>query len=371
MAAGDHAHLQVFGQAATSGLKEMFPQTDLKVVPQKGGTVDVIGGEDVQAKAIGEDTIDVAWRDNLKIAVPVKVAANTITDLQISPARKNDQHRPGGHVCSIRHAGRQPRGPHADGRRAVECHRSRGRERGLRHDGRRHRPRTNQGDRRVRRTKGRGHPERHPRRGRGSASIVRRRRHHDGGVYRRSMAAGVVIGDGTVVGGIQPAGKVVGLVFEPPFYRSGVQAMPQTAKLLRQYENGGFDDVSNDPNVKVTDPKVGGRQDREGRRRLEGIAGRARHDQDDRHARRPDRRHGDRNQRRRDAGTAIAGQLVVNPTTLSLWSGETQADHQATIDPGGGQAPVPVEVTVKAPEGQGIVSVEGNKVTGRSVGECP
>ena len=32
--------------------------------------------------------------------------------------------------------------------------------------------------------------------------------------------------------------------------------MPQTAKLLRQYENGGFDDVSNDPNVKVTEPKA-------------------------------------------------------------------------------------------------------------------
>ena len=125
MAAGDHQHLQVFGRAATSGLKEMFPQPDLKVAPQKGGTVDVIGGEDVQAKAIGEDTIDVSWRDKLKIAVPVKVAANTITDLQITPARKNDQHRPGGHLRGIRHARRQPRDPHSRGRRAVECHRSR------------------------------------------------------------------------------------------------------------------------------------------------------------------------------------------------------------------------------------------------------
>ncbi len=46
----------------------------------------MIGGEDVQAKAIGEDTIDIAWRDKLKIAVPVKVAANVVTDLQISPS---------------------------------------------------------------------------------------------------------------------------------------------------------------------------------------------------------------------------------------------------------------------------------------------
>ena len=36
------------------------------------------------AKAVGEDTIDVAWRDKLKIDVPVNVAANAITDLQIS-----------------------------------------------------------------------------------------------------------------------------------------------------------------------------------------------------------------------------------------------------------------------------------------------
>ena len=66
----------------------MFPQTDLKVAPQKCGTVDVIGGEDVQAKAVGEDTIDIAWRDKLKIAVPVKVAANVVTDLQIAPTPK-------------------------------------------------------------------------------------------------------------------------------------------------------------------------------------------------------------------------------------------------------------------------------------------
>jgi hypothetical protein len=32
---------------------------------------------------------------------------------------------------------------------------------------------------------------------------------------------------------------------------------------------------------------------------------------------------------------------------------------------------VPVESTVKAPDGQGIVSVEGNKVTGRAVGDVP
>ena len=33
--------------------------------------------------------------------------------------------------------------------------------------------------------------------------------------------------DDTVVGGVKPAGKVVALVFEPPFYRAGVQAIPK------------------------------------------------------------------------------------------------------------------------------------------------
>ena len=68
-------------------------------------------------------------------------------------------------------------------------------------------------------------------------------------------------------------------------------------------------------------------------------------------------------------GTVISGQLTGIPSTLSLWSGETQTIASAAIDPGGGQPPVPVEVTIKAPDGQGIVSAEGNKITGRSVGD--
>ena len=88
MAAGDHQHLRIFGRAATSGCKEMFPQPDLKVAPRKTDTVDVIGGEDVQAKAVGEDTIDVSWRDKLKIAVPVNVAANVVQGSANRPIRK-------------------------------------------------------------------------------------------------------------------------------------------------------------------------------------------------------------------------------------------------------------------------------------------
>ena len=63
----------------------MFPQADLNVVPEKGG-VEVIAGEDMQARTIGKDTINITWRNRLKAAVPVNVAANTISDLEIKPA---------------------------------------------------------------------------------------------------------------------------------------------------------------------------------------------------------------------------------------------------------------------------------------------
>ena len=62
-----------------------------------------------------------------------------------------------------------------------------------------------------------------------------------------------------------------------------------------------------------------------------------------------------------------AGRLKV-PDTVSLWPGETQV-IPASIDPGGGQPLTPVEATVTAPDGQGIVTANGNKVTGQSVGE--
>ena len=60
----------------------------------------------------------------------------------------------------------------------------------------------------------------------------------------------------TLITPIVPAGKVVGLAFRPPAYQAGVQAMPQTSKLLRQYENGGFDDLGDDQSVTVTEPNA-------------------------------------------------------------------------------------------------------------------
>ena len=56
----------MFGRADRSGLKELFAQPDLKAAPRKPDVVDV-NGDVVRGKAIGDDTIDVAWRDKLKL----------------------------------------------------------------------------------------------------------------------------------------------------------------------------------------------------------------------------------------------------------------------------------------------------------------
>ena len=85
VAVNDHQPLKVYGKALTSGLQEMFPQPDLKIASRKTDTVDVIGGEDVYGKAVGSDTINIALRDKLKIDVPVNVAANVLSGLEIRP----------------------------------------------------------------------------------------------------------------------------------------------------------------------------------------------------------------------------------------------------------------------------------------------
>ena len=146
---------------------------------------------------------------------------------------------------------------------------------------------------------------------------------------------GVVIGQCL----IRPAGRVVGLSFEPPFYRAGVQAMPQTAKLLRQYENGGFDDVSNDANVKIADPKPDVVK-------VEKVAGgwkvspvapgmtKMSATLDGQTASMAIEFMGDA-----APGGAIAGELKVDPSTvLEPLVGRDKA-NQRRIDPGGGQLP--------------------------------
>ena len=63
---------------------------------------------------------------------------------------------------------------------------------------------------------------------------------------------------GSGVTTITPSGNVVGLKFDPDRYLAGTQAVPLTTKLLRQYSDGSFDDVSNDPGVQITKPAKDG-----------------------------------------------------------------------------------------------------------------
>ncbi len=368
MAAGDHQHLRVFGRAATSGLKEMFPQTDLKVAPRKFTTVDVIGGEDVQAKAVGEDTIDISWRDKLKIAVPVKVAANIVTDLQIvpNPTTVNIGDAVPYMVSAMRGGNRVVLTP-ADGLRMnVSDPTVAGVASGTTVVS------TGPGETKVIADYGGQKAEAILTVTPGAAGVASLGNGVNvirSGVIRDGYGGQVVIGEGGTV--VKPAGRVVALVFEPPFYRQAIQAIPQTARLHRQYENGGFDNVSNDPNVKVTepDPRIAKIEKvNDGWRIVPTAPGMTKMT-----ATLNDQTAGMAIEIMGDAaapGAPIAGRLVV-PEMLSLWSGETVAITSAVVDPGGGQAPVPVGVTVKAPDGQGIVSAEGNKVTGRSVGDVP
>ena len=364
MAVNDRAHLQVFGRAQTSGLKEMFPQPDLKVAPQKTDTVNVIGGEDVQGKAVGTDTLDVAWRDKLKTTVPVRVAANTLSELQIDPSVQtvNAGQTVTYQVSAVR-GGNRVILTAADGVQlnvtdptvasvvtgtTVTA--------------------TNPGQTKVIATFGGSKAE-------GVLNVTQ-------GVAGGPVATGVgITTDGTIIGsdgvthvvgnGTIVSGNVAGLLFEPPLYEAGVQAIPQIAKLLRPHQGGGFDDVSNDPNVKITaepKPEIAKYEKVNGGWKITPVAA---------GMTRLSATLGDLNATMAivlngggPGGTTISGQLVVNPTTQDLWLGQA-ATINGVIDPGGGQPPVPVEVTLKAPDGQGIVKVNANKVTGLAVGDVP
>jgi hypothetical protein len=357
MAVGDHQHLGIFGRAPTSNLKEMFPQPDLQVVPRSANTVNVIGGEDVLAIGVGADTIDATWRGKLKVAVPVKVGANTISGLQIAPSPATIYPGQGipYQVSALRGGNRVILTP-ADGLQLNV---------------------TNPAVANV--VSGTTVQAMKP----GVTGVVA---NFGGQKVEATLnvtpaVAGVVPQPGPFVIAVDHPGTTVvagrraaGLVFEPPLYRAGLNALPQTAKLFRQNENGTVDPVSDDPNVKITaepNPGIATIKKVDGGWEVHHVG--------------PGltKMSATLNGQSADMGIdimsgagigevqagTIAGRLVVDPASvLELWSGETKP-ISGYIDPGGGLPFVPVQVTVKAPEGQGIVAVNGNNVTGRSVGE--
>ncbi len=359
--------LRVFGRADRSGLKEMFPQPDLKAAPQKPDVVDVVG-DIVRGKSVGEDTIDVAWRDRLKFEVPTKVTANTITGLQIDPPQCTINTSQGKtyEVTGMR-----------GGNRVILTERD-GVQLGI------FDPNVAAwaagttviskaaGQTRVVATLGGEKAEATlnvtvapP----GQLTIAQPGVITDGNIYGPGGRV-IRVGAGTIVSGIRPSGSVVGLRFEPDRYLAGVQAMPLTTKLYRQYENGGFDDVSDDANVKIAqnaDPSIAKMEKVNGGWRISPVA--------------PGQTSAAASFNGQTASLSIeingeggatlpvSGTLVVNPGTISLWSGQTAVIGGAMIDPGNGQPPIPVKVKLTAPANQGIVAADRDQITGRSVGD--
>jgi hypothetical protein len=361
LSVGETRPLQVFGRADRSGLKEMFPQPDLKTAPREPDVVDVTGDR-VHGKAIGEDTIDVAWRDKLKLEVPAKVTANEITGLQIEPKESTINTNEGKtyEVTGMR-----------GGDRVVLTER----------DG----VQLNVTDPNVAVVAtGNTVVSRAP----GQTKVVAtlggekaeatlnvtlappgelpagRTDVTPGGVVYGIHGEKVYIGDPSVTE-IKPAGKVLALQWEPQLFQNGVQAMPQTAQLHRRYENGGFDDVSNDPGVQITtesNPAIAKMEKVDGGWKITPVA--------------PGvttvaAKLGELTaQMNVEINGEPAGTLILNPSAISLWSGQTAVIGGAELDPGNGQPHFPAKVKITAPDNQGIVSADGDKITGRSSGDA-
>ena len=362
MAVGSVNGLRIFGRADKSGQKELFVQPDLKATPRKPNVVET-EADSVKAKAEGDDTIDVAWRNKLKLEVPVKVTANAITGLQIDPKECTINTNQGKtYEVSAMRGGNRVVLTTADGVQlnvtdpnvadvvsgtTVASKAA--------------------GDTKVIATLGAekaeavlhvvpGGPDQERRVG---PDVIY---DEHGGVHH--------IGDGGGTTVITPSGAVVGLRWKPDLYRTIVGAVPQTAQLHRQYANGGFDDVSNDPNVKITkEPNAAiAKMERvDGGWKITAVA--------------PGTTTmaatlGDQTASMNiiingDDNVKVAGNLILNPPSISIWSGETQPIASAEIDPGNGQAHIPAKVKITVPENQGgIVAANGDQITGRSPGDA-
>jgi hypothetical protein len=355
--------LRIFGRADRSGLREMFPQPDLKAAPRTADVVDV-NGDIVRGKAIGEDTIDVAWRDKLKLELPAKVTANELTGLQIDPkdftintnqgkTYEISAMRGGKRVILTDRDGVQlnvtdPNVAAADGTTVIS---------------------KAPGQTKVVATLGSEKAE-------ATLNVTQAIAElppgqgviDDGGYFYDGHGRRVIIGEPRV-SAIPPTGKVLALQWEPTLFQKAVQAIPQTAVLHRRYENGGFDDVSNDPGVQITqepNPAVAKMKKVDGGWEIAPVGPgltRVAAKLGDLTAPMNIEINGD------PTGGTLAGNLILNPSMLSIWLGETHTIDNAEVDPGNGQPHIPVKVKITPPDNQGIVAVDGDRITGRSVGD--
>jgi len=87
MSVGDLRRLRILGRAG-GGIRELFPQPELKVTP--GGSnpeaIEIVGPGQIAAVAPGNAEVTVSWADRLSRQLPVTVTDNPLTDLSIDPA---------------------------------------------------------------------------------------------------------------------------------------------------------------------------------------------------------------------------------------------------------------------------------------------
>ncbi len=372
MAVGDVDHLPVLGKAPC-GIHEMFPQDDLKlsVGGATPGAISIAGFNQVHALAQGNASVDVTWRGKLNQQVPVSVTNDPWSDLHIEPG--NTTMHPGEamsyEVTAMKGGQRRVLGPDQGIQLAVgDANVAQvldGLNVGANHPGRtaviaKLGPLTAEASLDVTAGEVVAGTTLAPRDD-GAITYV------PGNVFHTDDTGGTFIaGAGHVLAGNVPAGNVKGLRFSPDVLHMGVQA-PASLVHVIEVLNDGTDgpDVTADAKLEVSEPgdvaKVEMTNDgpvfkplKPGQRSVTAKLG-------DLTSIAP---------LLIDVGgeAATGGRLVVTPDPVNLWLGETGKLGTVRIDPGNEQATFAVEYKLTAPEGQGVVSVDGDTIKGLAAG---
>ena len=368
MSTGDLVRLRIFGTAA-SGTHEMFPQSDLAVTA--GGpnptAIQISGASDVAAITPGQAEVGVKWRGQLARQVPVSVVNNPWTDLRIEPgeatispgqgmvyqvtAMRGGQRRvltaadgvqlfvdnqnvaraapgdmaavgvaPGRTVVIAQLAGQQAEA-------ALNV--------------------TPAGQQVI---VGGGLP------------YVDVRDHGYGRYVHTGDWRTRVIGGGPIVDivdtHIYPPGVVVDLRFVPEVLRLATNSPPTSVRVVEMLADGRQGrDVTNDPALELLPPAdtVSVEKTAAGPVIRPIGSGEAR----------VGAKLGDLTaspllvQVGEGGLVPRLGRVVVTPNPLVIWSGQTNTFSSVLVDPGGGMPLLPVDFTVTAAAGQGIIAIEG------------
>jgi len=374
MSTGDRVRLQIFGSAA-SGTHEMFPQGELTVTP--GGpnptVIQISGAGDVSALAPGQAEVAVNWQGQLGRQVPVSVVDNPWTDLRIEPGSATVT--PGqGMVYQVTatRGGQRRVLTAADG---VQLHVDN-----------QNVARVAPGDmaavgiapgRAVIVAQLAGQTAEAALNVTSSEQVVVGGtvpyvdvHDHGYGTYHitddwhtRLFGDGTVV-DSTVVDVIDthviPPGEVVDLRFVPEVLRLAANSPPTSVRVVEVYADGRQGrDVTNDPALQLLQPPNTVTVDKTAAGAIITPVGSG--------EARVGAKLGDLTaspllvQVGEGGLVAAMGRVVVTPNPLVIWSGQTGTFSSVLVDPGGGMPLVPVDFTVTAPAGQGIITVEGSR----------